>query len=85
MDSSANQFANTVSKKELKVTSAGTHSVTWTIPVQNLKTTDVTFTPELTDTTGLFSSNDLSNCEGTFTTGSSLQILLHLTLLVISS
>lgn len=65
---------NTVSKKELKVTSAGTHSVTWTIPVQNLKTTDVTFTPELTDTTGLFSSNDLSNCEGTFTTGSSCEI-----------
>jgi hypothetical protein len=65
---------NTVSKKELKVTSAGTHSVTWTIPVQNLKTTDVTFTPELIDTTGLFSSNDLSNCEGTFTTGSSCEI-----------
>ena len=65
---------NTVSKKELKVTSAGTHSVTWTVPVQNLKTTDETFTPELIDTTGLFSSNDLSNCEGTFTTGSSCEI-----------
>lgn len=65
---------NTVGKKELVVTSAGTQSVTWTIPVQNLKTTDETFTPELIDSTGLFTSNNLSNCEGTFATGSACEI-----------
>jgi len=65
---------NTVSKKDLTVDAAGTHTVTWTIPVQSLKVDDVTFNPQIVDTTGLFTSDDLANCEGTFSTGESCEI-----------
>lgn len=68
---------NTVGKATLEAPSAGEHTVTWTIPVQSLKVADVTFAPEIIDTTGLFTSDDLANCEGTFATGESCE--LHLT------
>lgn len=68
---------NTVGKATLEAPAAGEHSVTWTIPVQSLKVADVTFAPEIIDSTGLFTSDDLANCEGTFATGESCE--LHVT------
>lgn len=68
---------NTVGKATLEAPAAGEHTVTWTIPVQSLKVADVTFAPEIIDSTGLFTSDDLANCEGTFATGESCE--LHVT------
>lgn len=68
---------NTVGKATLEDPAAGEHTVTWTIPVQSLKVADVTFAPEIIDSTGLFTSDDLANCEGTFATGESCE--LHVT------
>ena len=68
---------NTVGKATLEAPAAGEHTVTWTIPVQSLKVGDVTFAPEIIDSTGLFTSDDLANCEGTFATGQSCE--LHVT------
>lgn len=68
---------NTVGKATLEAPAAGEHTVTWTIPVQSLKVDDVTFAPEIIDSTGLFTSDDLANCEGTFATGESCE--LHVT------
>ena len=68
---------NTVGKATLEAPAAGEHTVTWTIPVQSLKVADVTFAPEIIDSTGLFTSDDLANCEGTIATGESCE--LHVT------
>ena len=65
---------NTVGKKEIAVDKAGTESATWTIPVQNLTVGDVTFTPSIVDSSGLFASDNLANCEGTFATGESCEL-----------
>lgn len=65
---------NTIGKKEITVEKAGTESASWTIPVQNLTTGDVTFTPSIVDSSGLFVSDNLANCEGTFATGESCEL-----------
>lgn len=65
---------NTVGKKEITVDKAGTESATWTIPVQNLTVGDVTFTPSIVDNSGLFVSDNMANCEGTFATGESCEL-----------
>lgn len=65
---------NTVGKKEISVDKAGTESATWTIPVQNLTVGDVTFTPSIVDSSGLFVSDNMANCEGTFATGESCEL-----------
>lgn len=65
---------NTVGKKEISVDKAGTESATWTIPVQNLTVGDVTFTPSIVDSSGLYVSDNLANCEGTFATGESCEL-----------
>ena len=66
---------NTVGSLSVEFEQTSTVSKTWTFPVQNLTTSDISFTPYLDDQSGLFNL-DSSTCEGVFATGEDCEITI---------
>ncbi len=66
---------NTVGELAVTFVNSTTETQSWTFPVQNLTLKDVTFSPYIEDSSGLFVISD-STCEGTFAMGEDCEITL---------